>query len=159
MMMMESVPNSGGEDGASYGATMDLERISHGKLSVNRDHETEDDSNDSSSHTLAQKSECLRTLSLSPCKSPCPLPMQAELEPFGYDSLFDSTPLHRTGFRRQRINWTNVTSWSLAQNTKEAILEEVSRIMAASMADAKIEVTPKYNKKAISYLRSKMVSC
>jgi hypothetical protein len=75
--IMESVPNSGAEDGASDGTTMDSERSRHGKLSVNRDHETKDDSNDSSSHTPAQKSKRQRTLSLSPCKLPSPLTMEA----------------------------------------------------------------------------------
>ncbi len=54
--------------------------------------------------------------------------MKPELEPFEYDSLSYSTALRRTGFRRPRINWTNVASWSLAQNTKEAILEEISSL-------------------------------
>jgi hypothetical protein len=155
---MESELNSGAEDGASDGATMDSERSRHGKLSVNQDPATEDDSNDSSSHTPAQKSKRRRMLSMSPCRSPSPLPMEAELEPFGYDSLSDSTPRRRTGFTRPRINWTNVASWSLSANTEEDVLEEIARIMAASMADAKVEVTPKYNQKAISHFRLKTVS-
>ena len=131
---MESELNSGAEDGASDGATIYSERSHHGKLSVNQDLATEDDSNDSSSHTPAQKSKRRRMLSVSPCKSPTPLPMEAELEPFGYDSLSDSTPRprRRTGFTRPRINWTDVASWSLAANTEEAVLEEIARIMAAS---------------------------
>jgi hypothetical protein len=84
--------------------------------------------------------------------------MEAELEPFGYDSLSDSTPRRRTGFRRPRIDWTNVASWSLAANTEEAVPEKISRIIAASMADAKVEVMPKYNQKAISQFRLKTVS-
>ncbi len=84
--------------------------------------------------------------------------MEAELEPFGYDSLSYSTTQRRTGFRRPRIYWSNVASRSLAQNTEEAILEEISRIMAASMVDAKVEVTPKYNQKAISHFRLKTAS-
>ena len=131
---LESELNSGAEDGASDGATMDSERSRHGKLSVNQDPATEDDSNDSSSHTPAQKSKRRRMLSISPCRSPSPLPMEAELEPFGYDSLSDSTPRRRTGFTRPRINWTNVASWSLSANTEEDVLEEIARIMAASMA-------------------------
>jgi hypothetical protein len=79
---MESVPNSGAEDGSSYGATMDSERSRHGKFSVNKDHETEDDSNDSSSHTPTHTFRRRRMLSVSPCKSPSPLPMEHELELF-----------------------------------------------------------------------------
>ena len=51
---MDSVSNSGAEDGASDGAGMDSEKIRHGKLSLDKAAETEDDSadsNDSSSHT------------------------------------------------------------------------------------------------------------
>jgi len=143
------------------GFTMSAEhsrRSRHGKLSVNQDPATEDDSNDSSSHTPAQKSKRRRMVSISPCRSPSPLPMEAELEPFGYDSLSDSTPRRRTGFTRPRINWTNVASWSLSANTEEDVLEEIARIMAASMADAKVEVTLKYNQKAISHFRLKTVS-
>ncbi len=84
--------------------------------------------------------------------------MEPELELFGYDSLSYSTPLCRTGFRRSRIYWTNVASWSLAQTTEEVILEEISRLLAASMVDAKVKVTPKYNRKAISHFRLKTVS-
>jgi hypothetical protein len=51
-----------------------------------------------------------------------------------------------------------VASWSLSANTEEDVLEEIARIMAASMADAKVEVTPKYNQKAISHFRLKTVS-
>ncbi len=53
---MESELNSGAKDGASDGATMDSERSRHGKLSVNQEPATEDDLNDSSSHTPTQKS-------------------------------------------------------------------------------------------------------
>ncbi len=62
---MESVPNSGAEDGASNGARMDSERSSNGKLSVNKVLETKDNSNDSSSHTQAQKSKRRQILSMS----------------------------------------------------------------------------------------------
>ena len=73
---MESVHNSGAEDGASDGAGMDSEKIRHGKLSLSKSAETEDDasddSNDSSSHTPAQKPKRRRHLSMSPPKSPSP---------------------------------------------------------------------------------------
>ena len=124
---MESVPNSGAEDGASDGAGMDSEKIRHGKLSMSKSLETEDDasddSNDSSSHTPAQKPKRRRQLSMSPQsppKSPSPIPA----EPFHYDSLSDSTPRRRTGFRRPRIQWADVASWSTDQNTRHIFIKK-----------------------------------
>ena len=125
---MESVSNSGAEDGASNGAGMDTEKIRHGKLSLNKSVETEDDSvdsNDSSSHTPAQKSKRRRRLSMSPpCKSPSPLHPEPELEPFHYDSLSDSTPRRRTGFRRPRIKWANVASWNADQTPRRIFIKK-----------------------------------
>ena len=160
---MESVPNSEAEDGASDGAGMDSDKCRHGKLSLNNELETDNDSvdsNDSSSHTpAAQKSKRQRRLSMSPpCKSPSPLPPEQELEPFRYDSLSNSTPRRRTGFRRPRIMWANAASWNTNQNTEAHIYQEIARIMAVSMSDVKVEVTPKHNEKAISHFRLKTVS-
>ena len=79
------MPNSGAEDGASDGAGMDSEKIRHGKLSLNNELETDNDSvdsNDSSSHTPAQKPKRWRHLCMSPPKSPSPIPPEPELEPF-----------------------------------------------------------------------------
>ena len=84
-------------------------------------------------------------------------PPEPELEPFRYDSLSDSTPRRRTGFRRPRIQWANVASWNTDQNTEAHIYQEIARIMAVSMSDAQVEVTPKHNEKAISHFRLKMV--
>ncbi len=83
--------------------------------------------------------------------------MEPELEPINYDSLSDSTPRRKTGFRRPRIQWTNVSSWNTDQIPETAVQNEISRIMAASLADAKVEVTPKANEKAISHFRLKTV--
>ncbi len=118
---MASLCNSRAEDGSFNAVRMNSERSRYGKLSVNQDHETNDDLNDSSSHTPAQKSKGRQMLSVSLCKSPSPLPMEPVLEPFGYDFLSDPTPRRRTGFGRPRINWTNTAVWSLAQNIEEAI--------------------------------------
>jgi hypothetical protein len=157
---MESVPNSGAEDDAPDAEKMDTERSRHGKISASKQLDTEndsEDSNDSSTHTPAQKPKRRRFPSTSPCRSPSPLPMEPELEPINYDSLSDSTPRRKTGFRRPRIQWTNVSSWNTDQIPESAVQDEISRIMAASLADAKVEVTPKANEKAISHFRLKMV--
>ena len=44
------------------------------------------------------------------------------------------------------------------QNPQAHIYQEIARIMASSMADAKVDVTPKHNEKAISHFRLKTVS-
>ncbi len=52
--------NSGAEDGAPDGTTLDSESSHHGELSANKQLETENDSEDSidpSNHTPAQKSK------------------------------------------------------------------------------------------------------
>ncbi len=69
---MESMHNSGPEDGAPDGAEMDSEISRHGELSASKQLETENDSDDSDgsiNHTPAQKSRRPK-LALSPCKSP-----------------------------------------------------------------------------------------
>ena len=55
---MESVHNSGAEDGAPDGATIDSEKSRHGNLSAKDASVSEvEDSQDSSNHTPAQKTE------------------------------------------------------------------------------------------------------
>jgi hypothetical protein len=84
--------------------------------------------------------------------------MEPELEPFVYDSLSESTPLRRTGYKSPRINWVDVSSWNTDQILEPAVQAEISRIMAFFWADAKVEVTPRSNEKAIAHFRLKAVS-
>jgi hypothetical protein len=51
-----------------------------------------------------------------------------------------------------------MASWNPAQlgNTEESILKEISRIMAASLSDVEVDVTPKHNQKSISHFRLKL---
>ena len=56
---------------------------------------------------------------------------------------------------RPRIKWANVASWNTDQNTEAHIYQEIARIMAVSMSNAQVEVTPKPNEKAISHFRLK----
>ena len=86
------------------------------------------------------------------------MPAEAELEPYHYDFLSYSTQQRKTGFRRPLVNRANVASWNTDQNSEEHIYQEISRIIAASMADAKVEVTLKHNNKVISHFRLKTVS-
>jgi hypothetical protein len=57
-----------------------------------------------------------------------------------------------------RLVWELVSSWSKDHVTPDDIEGEIARIMAKSMHDAKLEVTPKYNSRAISDFRLKTVS-
>ena len=155
---MESEQNSGAEDGAPEGATLDSERSRHGKSSA-KDHmyDTAPDSEDSSSHTPAQKSKRM-LLTSSPAKSQSPIADLSDQEAGEFDYLSESAPLCKTGFRRQRLRWAPVASWNLEHNTEEAVFQEISRILASSMADAQVSVTPKHNLKAISHFRLKQAS-
>ena len=77
---------------------------------------------------------------------------------YDYDQLCD-VPVreHKTGFRRPRIHWETVSSWSRDHVAQDDIDGEIAIIMAKSMQDANIQVTPKYNSKAISHFRFKTV--
>ena len=80
---MESVHNSGAEDGAPDGATLDSDRSRHGKSSA-KDHmyDTDpdsEDSEDSTNHTPAQKSKRLPFTS-PPTQSQSPVPDLSDLD-------------------------------------------------------------------------------
>ncbi len=117
---MESEQNSGGEDGAPDGATLDPERSRHGKSSA-KDHmyDTAPDSDDSPSHTPAQKSKRMLFTS-SPAKTLSPVVDLSDQEAGEFDYLSDSAPRRKTGFRRPRLVWhllrvgmLNITRWKL----------------------------------------------
>ncbi len=84
--------------------------------------------------------------------------MAPELEPLRYDSLFEFTPRRRTGSRRPRINWVDVSSWNTDQIPEPADQTEIFSNTASSLADSKVEVTPRANEKAIVHFRLKAVS-
>jgi hypothetical protein len=64
---------------------------------------------------------------------------------------------HRRGFKRPRIQWERGSSWNKDHVSPDDYQGEIARIMAKSMHDAKTEVTPKYNARAISDFRLKTV--
>ncbi len=66
--------------------------------------------------------------------------MEPELEPFGYDSLSESTPLRRTGFKRARINWVDVSNWNPDQIPEPAVQTEISRIMSVPWPMRKLKL-------------------
>ena len=49
-------------------------------------------------------------------------------------------------------------SWSLLHVSQDDINGEIARIMAKSMEDANISLTPKHNSRAVSHFRQKTVS-
>ena len=63
----------------------------------------------------------------------------------------------RRGFKRPRIEWELVSSWSKDHVAQEDYEGEIARIMAKSLWDSKTAVSPKYNAKAISDFRFKTV--
>ena len=63
----------------------------------------------------------------------------------------------KRGFKRPRIQWELVSSWNKDHVSSYDYQGEIARIMAKSMHDAKTEVTPKYNARAISDSRFKTV--
>jgi hypothetical protein len=122
---LESMHNSGAEDGVPDGATLDSERSRHGKSSA-KDHlyDTVPDSEDSSNHTPAQNSKRLRFKS-PPTKSQSLVPDLSDLEAGEFDYLSDSSPRRKTGFRRPRLHWAPVASWNLEHNTEEPVFQEI----------------------------------
>ena len=73
------------------------------------------------------------------------------------DLFFGSSPGRKRGFKRIRSQWDNVMSWSLLHVSQDDINGEIARIMAKSMEDANISVTPKHNSRAVSHFRQKTV--
>ncbi len=63
----------------------------------------------------------------------------------------------KRGFKRPRIQWELVSSWNKSHVAPEDYQGDIARIMARSMHDAKTEITPKYNARAISNFRFKTV--
>ncbi len=82
---------------------------------------------------------------------------QLDLEPSSWDFQYSSDliPLCKTRFSRPLIPWAHVAIWK--HNRAENAIQEISRIPAASLADAQVFVMPKHNKNAISHFRIKTV--
>ena len=83
-------------------------------------------------------------------------PSDSESDISDRDELYDETTRKR-GFKRPRIQWDLVSSWSKTHVALDDIEGEIARIMAKSLYDAKTNVTPKYNARAISDFRFKTV--
>jgi len=113
-------------------------------------------SDDSDQHTPAQKSKRRFSPAPSSALHDDDGPSESESILSDRDELF-GTKRYKRGFKRPRLVWELVSSWSKDHVTPDDIQGEIARIMAKSMHDAKLEVTPKYNSRAISDFRLKMV--
>ena len=116
------------------------------------------DSNDSSSHTPAQKS---KRQCLTPQRRQSKYvvgPSDSECDISDRDELYDKKTRKR-GFKRPHIQSDLVSSWRKMHVAQDDIDGESARIMAKSLYDAKtnVTVTPKFNARAISDFRFKTV--
>ncbi len=112
-------------------------------------------SDDSDQHTPAQKSKRRCSPAASSALDDDNGPSDSESILSERDDLFPKR--YKRGFKRPRLVWELVSSWSKDHVTPDDIEGEIARIMAKSMHDAKLEVTPKYNSRAISDFRLKTV--
>jgi hypothetical protein len=110
---------------------------------------------DSDQHTPAQKSKRQRYSPITRSEDGVG-PSDSESVLTDRDELFGPSRRKR-GFKRPRIQWELVSSWNKAHVQPDDYQGEIARIMAKSMHDAKTEVTPKYNARAISDFRFKTV--
>ncbi len=122
-----------------------------------RNEESDDGrSDDSDQHTPVQKSKRRCSPAASSALHDDVGPSDSESILSERDDLFEPKRYKR-GFKRPRLEWELVSSWSKDHVTPDDIEGEIARIMAKSMHDAKLEVTPKYNSRAISDFRLKTV--
>jgi hypothetical protein len=146
--------NSQSEHSNASGSSSDLE----GDGSVMRK-ETNDNysSEDSSSHTPAQKSK-------RPLHTPSPIQHKAYLVPPSDDEELEMErdelypPRQRKiGFRRPPTGWETVAQWNRSFNNQEDIDGEIAQIMVKAMLDANFQVTLKYQAQNISIFCLKQV--
>ena len=113
-------------------------------------------SDDSDQHTPAQKSKRRCSPAASSADDDVVGPSDSESILSERDELF-GPKRYKRGFKRPRLQWELVSSWNKDHVAPDDYHGEIARIMAKSMHDAKLEVTPRYNPKAISDFRFKTV--
>ena len=157
----DEVPNSSSGDDANDNADPDSADDRAVKKIRAEDLYSSDDCNQSDSsslHTPAQKSKRAFTPPRFQKDYLVP-PSDSDTQDRDRDDLFfGSSPRRKRGFKRIRSQWDNVMSWSLLHVSQDDINGEIARIMAKSMEDANISVTPKHNSRAVSHFRQKTVS-
>ena len=113
-------------------------------------------SDDSDQHTPAQKSKRRCSPAASSAHDDDVGPSDSERILSDRDGL-SGPKRYKRGFKRPRIQWELVSSWNKDHVAADDYEGEIARIMAKSMHDAKLEVTPRYNSRAISDFRLKTV--
>ena len=111
-------------------------------------------SDDSDQHTPAKKSKRRCSPAASSAHDDDVGPSDSESILSERDDLF-GPKRYKRGFKRPRILWELVSSWNKDHVAPDDYQGEIARIMAKSMHDAKLEVTPRYNPRAISDFRFK----
>ncbi len=74
------------------------------------------------------------------------------------DSLFDSTPTRKRGFKRPRLPWSLVNQWNLEEYDREVAYEEIKTILGHSLDEAGSKTYIKPNANVIAGWRAKQVS-
>ena len=157
----DEVPNSSSGEDAHDKADQDLADDRAPKKIRAEDLYSSDDcnqSNSSSLHTPAQKSKRAQPFTPPQFQKDYVVPPSDSDTQDRDDLCFGSSPGSKHGFKRIHSQWDNVMSWSLLHVSQDDINGEIAKIMAKSMQDANISVTPKHNLRAVSHFRQKTVS-
>jgi hypothetical protein len=112
-------------------------------------------------HTPAQPSKRLRLPSVSPVspvKRRQVAVSESDSDGIERDSLFDSTPTRKRGFKRPRQPWSLVKEWNLGQYDREVAYEEIKTIMGHSLGEAGLKSFIRPNANSIAGWRVKQVS-
>ena len=113
-------------------------------------------SDDSDQHTPAQKTKRRCNPAASSADDDVAGPSDQESFLSERDELYGSKRYKRC-FKRPSLQWELVSSWNTDHVAQADYEGEIARIMAKSMHDARLEVTPRYNARAISDFRFKTV--
>jgi hypothetical protein len=111
-------------------------------------------------HTPAQHSKRRRLPSYSPTMRKGIPPVSAQesdSDGVDRDSLFESTPTRKRGFKRPRQPWSLVKEWSLEEYDREVAYEEIKTILTQSLDEAGAKIFIKPNANSIAGWRTKQV--
>ncbi len=105
-------------------------------------------------HTPAQKSKRRCSPAASSAEDDVVGPSDSESFLSERDELF-GPKRYKRGFKRPHLQWDSlwelVSSWNKDHVAPDDYQGEIARILAKSMHDARLEVTPRYNARVISY--------
>ena len=109
-------------------------------------------------NTPAQPSKRRRLPSASPPQTRRVADYDTDSDGIDRDSLFESTPSRKRGFKRPRLPWSLVKEWPIEQYEKEVAYEEIKTIMRQSLDDAGPKTFIRPNANSIAGWRVKQVS-